>query len=109
MANLLRVKDDTFEMEVLKANTPVLVDFSAEWCGPCKALAPTLEALAREFQGKVKFVTIDIDESQRSADRFKISSVPTMMVFKAGEVVSQAMGNRPRNQIVDLLNRALGV
>jgi thioredoxin 1 len=109
MANLQRVKDDTFETEVLKANIPVLVDFSAEWCGPCKALAPTLEALAAEFQGKVKFVTVDIDDSQRSADRFKISSVPTLMVFKSGEVLSQAMGNRPRNQIVDMLNKALGV
>jgi len=109
MANLQRVKDDTFETEVLKANVPVLVDFAAEWCGPCKALAPTLEALAREFQGKVKFVTVDIDEAQLSADRFRITSVPTMMVFKSGEVVSQALGNRPRNQIVDMLNRALEV
>ena len=63
MANLQRVNDDTFDDEVLKSKTPVLVDFSAEWCGPCKALAPTLETLAHDYQGKVKFVTVDIDDA----------------------------------------------
>ncbi len=108
MANLPSVKDDSFETEVLKSPVPVLVDFSAEWCGPCKALAPTLVALAKEYEGKVKFVTVDIDDARRTAERFNITSVPTVMIFRRGEVVNQVLGNRPRNQIADLLNTALG-
>ncbi len=108
MANLPSVKDDSFEAEVLKSPVPVLVDFSAEWCGPCKALAPTLAALAKEYEGKVKFVTVDIDDARRTAERFNITSVPTVMIFRRGEVVNQVLGNRPRNQIADLLNTALG-
>lgn len=107
MANLPFVKDDAFDAEVLKSKIPVLVDFSAEWCGPCKALAPTLEALAAEYQGKVKFVTVDIDDARNTAARFNVTSVPTMMIFRRGEVVNQVLGNRPRHQIADLLNAAL--
>jgi thioredoxin 1 len=107
MAKLQRVTDDTFDEEVLKSKTPVLVDFAAEWCGPCKALAPTLETLAQDYQGKVKFVTVDIDDARDTAIRFNVSSVPTMMMFRRGEVTNQAVGNRPKNQIAQMLDAAL--
>ena len=108
MANLPNVKDETFDSEVIKSAVPVLVDFSATWCGPCKALAPTLEGLAREYAGKVKFVTVDIDEARNSAIRFNIMSVPTMILFKDGQVVTSANGNRPKAEIVNMLDMALG-
>ncbi len=108
MANLPVVKDDTFEKDVIQSNTPVLVDFSATWCGPCKALAPVLEGLAKEYQGKVKFYTLDIDDSRNSAIRFNIMSVPTMMIFRAGQVLTSVSGVRPKSEIVNMLDQALG-
>ncbi len=108
MANLPSVKDETFDNEVLKSGTPVLVDFSATWCGPCKALAPTLESLSQDYQGKVKFVMVDIDEARNTAVRFNVMSVPTVMIFRGGEVVGQVVGNRPRTDIANLLDNALG-
>ena len=105
MANLTAVKDDTFEAEVLKSDKPVLVDFSATWCGPCKALAPTIEALAAEYAGRVKFVNCDVDEARSAAMRYGVSSVPTLLLFKDGEVVGQLIGNQPKDNIKALLDR----
>ncbi len=107
MANLPALKDDTFETEVLQSDQPVLVDFSATWCGPCKALAPTLEALAQEYTGKMKFFGVDIDDARATAQRFGIQSVPTMILFKNGEVVGQAVGNRPKSDIAGMIDQVL--
>lgn len=108
MSNLLPVKDDTFQKEVLDSAIPVLVDFSAVWCGPCKALAPTLEALAQEYNGRVKFVAVNIDDARATAMKFNIMSVPTVLVFKGGTVVGQLLGNRPRTDIVSMIDKAIG-
>ncbi|MCU0230393.1 MAG: thioredoxin [Acidobacteria bacterium] len=108
MANLAQVNDDSFEKEVLQSPTPVLVDFSATWCGPCKMLTPTLEALSKDYAGKVKFVGVDVDNARQTAVRFRVMSVPTVMLFKDGQIVDQAVGNQPRDAWTKMLDRILG-
>lgn len=86
------VSDQTFDQEVLKSSEPVLVDFFAEWCGPCKAMAPALEQLASELKGKVKVVKVDVDQSPAVTTKYAIRAMPTLMVFKGGEVAAQHVG-----------------
>lgn len=86
------VSDDTFEQEVLKSSEPVLVDFFAEWCGPCKAMAPALEQIASELKGKVKVVKIDVDQSPEITTKYGIRAMPTLLIFKNGEVAGQHVG-----------------
>ncbi len=107
MSNLPALKDDTFESLVLNSDQPVLVDFSATWCGPCKALTPTLEVLATEYGSKMKFYGVDVDEARATAERFGISSVPTMMFFKGGAVVGQAVGNRSKSEIEGMIEKVV--
>lgn len=107
MSKLHQVTDATFESEVLKSTQPVLVEFSATWCGPCKSLATTLEALEPEYSGRMKFVTVDIDASQATSMKYRVMSVPTMIVFKGGEVVAQVAANRPRAEVASFLDGAL--
>ena len=90
MANA--VSDNTFEQEVLKSTEPVLVDFFAEWCGPCKAMAPALEQVAKEMQGKVKVVKLDVDQNPQITQRYRIQAMPTLLVFKDGKVAAQQVG-----------------
>jgi thioredoxin 1 len=90
---IAHVENKTFQLEVLKSTVPVLVDFWAEWCAPCRALAPTLEELNKELGGKVKFVKVNVDQSPDLAQQFNIRSIPTLLVFKDGAVVSQSVGN----------------
>lgn len=99
------VSDAEFEAEVLKSSTPVLVDFWAEWCGPCRGLAPKLEEIAGEFQGKVRVVKINIDENPGTPSKFGIRSIPTLILFKNGQSVEQLMGNLPKANIVEMLTR----
>jgi thioredoxin 1 len=102
--NVLELTDDNFEAEVLKSNIPVLVDFTATWCGPCKALAPVIEKVADEFAGKYKVVKVDIDEAQDTARKYAVRSVPTLMVFKSGEKKTQHVGaGINRDGVVKLL------
>lgn len=96
MSSLPKVTDATFEAEVLKSSLPVLVDFSAEWCGPCRSLAPILEALARDYAGKVKFVQVDIDESRQTPSTYGIMAVPTLVFIKKGEAVDKVTGFKPK-------------
>jgi len=107
MSNMLAVSSDTFQKEVLESDIPVLVDFWAIWCGPCKAIAPTVEALANEYAGKIKVVKVDVDQEPQIAARYGIRSIPTLMVFKGGQMVDQVIGAVPRQHLAGMLDRAL--
>ncbi|OLB65288.1 MAG: thioredoxin [Actinobacteria bacterium 13_2_20CM_2_72_6] len=101
------VTDDTFIAEVLESDTPVLVDFWAEWCGPCLRVAPVLEEIAREMGDKVKIVKLDIDANPNTARDYRVLSVPTLTVFKGGEPVQSVAGARPKGDLVRLIESAL--
>lgn len=91
-ANVIELTDDNFENEVLKSSVPVLVDFTATWCGPCKALAPIVDDLAKQYNGKVKVAKLDIDDSPETPSRLGIRGVPTVIVFKGGREVGRQVG-----------------
>jgi len=101
--NLIEVTDANFQQEVLESQTPVLVDFWAAWCGPCKALAPTIEAVANEQAGKVKVCKVDVDANPNTAGQFGIRSIPTVILFKGGKQAGQLVGNLPKAAIDDFL------
>lgn len=103
--NTTPTTDSTFEADVLKSNIPVLVDFWAEWCGPCKAIGPKLEEIAGEMAGKVKIVKLDVDSNQETAAKFGIRSIPTMILFKGGQPVDQIMGNQPKDSLVSFISK----
>ncbi|MCC6137103.1 MAG: thioredoxin [Bdellovibrionaceae bacterium] len=105
--NITNSTDANFETDVLKSSVPVLVDFCAEWCGPCKALAPKLEELAGEFKEKMKVVKIDIDNNQESPANYGVRGVPTLLLFKDGQVVDQLVGNHPKDNISGMLAKHL--
>ncbi|MFQ5878807.1 MAG: thioredoxin [Dehalococcoidia bacterium] len=107
MAKPQEVTDANFEQEVLQAGTPVLVDFWAPWCGPCRMVAPIVEELAEEYDGKVKFAKVNTDDSVNTAIRYGIRSIPTLLVFKSGEVVGQIIGFRPKSDLKKNLDKAL--
>jgi thioredoxin 1 len=105
MANTQPVSDQNFDSEVLKSSTPVLVDFWAEWCGPCRALGPKLEEIAHELSGKVRVVKVNIDENPDVPAKFGVRGIPTLILFKNGQQVDQIVGNHPKENIVTMLNR----
>lgn len=105
MANTTPVSDANFEKDVLSSGTLVLVDFWAEWCGPCRALGPKLEEVAAEVQGKVKIVKMNVDENPASPSRYGVRGIPTMILFKNGQVVEQIVGNVPKENILSALNK----
>ncbi|HHY82314.1 MAG TPA: thioredoxin [Clostridiales bacterium] len=94
---------DNFEDEVENSSLPVLVDFWAAWCGPCRMIAPIIDQLAEEFDGKVKIAKLNVDENRDLAIRFKVMSIPTLLFFKNGEVVNQLVGARPKAELVKIL------
>ena len=105
MADIVDVTDGTFESEVLKSDQPVIVDFWAEWCAPCRAIAPIMKDLAGTYDGKAKIVKVNVDDSPQTAGAYGIRSIPTVLAFHNGEVVEQLMGARPKSAFVEMLDK----
>jgi thioredoxin 1 len=105
-ANVVELTDSNFESEVLKSTQPVLVDFWAPWCGPCRMIAPLVEELATEYAGSVKVGKVNVDDNQRTAMNYNVGSIPTLIVFKGGRPVNQFVGVRPKSQLQEALDAA---
>ena len=105
--DVVTLQDATFDQEVLKSDVPVLVDFWAVWCGPCKAIAPAVEELAKQYKGKVKIAKMDVDEHQQVPQQFGIRSIPTLLLFKGGRVVDTIVGAVPKSKLEDSLKKAI--
>ncbi|MCU0599206.1 MAG: thioredoxin [Desulfobacterales bacterium] len=101
------VSDATFESEVIKSDIPVLVDFWAPWCGPCKAIGPVLEEVSKGYAGKIKFLKCNVDNNPRTPSSFGIRAIPTLILFKAGQRVDQIVGMADKAKIQDILNKSL--
>jgi thioredoxin 1 len=104
MGSLKSLNSSNFDQEVLKSDKPVLVDFWAEWCGPCKALSPILDEIATELNGKANVMKVNVDEASDLAQKYGIRGIPTLIFFKNGEVKSTLVGNQPKQEIVKNIN-----
>lgn len=105
--NVLTLDDNNFEAEVIKSSLPVLVDFWATWCAPCKAIAPTIDALAAEYDGKVKVGKVNVDDSQSTPAKYGVRGIPTIILFKDGKVVDQVVGAVPKSQLEALIKKGM--
>ena len=102
-----KVSDASFDADVLGSSTPVVVDFWAEWCGPCKQIAPTLEEIAGEIAGQVKIARINIDENPDTPSKYGVRAIPTLMLFKNGEVAGTQVGVQPKSRLVDWIKQSI--
>jgi len=107
MADLLEVTDDTFDSEIVNSDIPAMVDFWAEWCGPCRMVGPVVEELAKEYDGKVKIAKMNVDQNRQTPARFGIRNIPTLILFKNGEVSQTIVGAQPKSSIEDALKKLL--
>jgi thioredoxin 1 len=107
MANVTAVADDTFELEVLKSSTPVLIDFWAPWCAPCRAISPIVEEISETYAGKLKVVKMNVDDNPKTPSRYGVRGIPNLIVFQGGEVKEQITGLRSKADLVKLIDRAI--
>ena len=105
--NTLTFTDATFDQDVLRSDVPVLVDFWAEWCGPCRMIAPTIDAVASEYAGKIKVGKVDVDSNNNTAGRFRVMSIPTLLLFKGGQIKEQLVGTASKEVISRLIDKHL--
>lgn len=104
---VLTLGDNNFEAEVIQSSVPVLVDFWATWCAPCKAIAPTIDAIAEEYDGKIKVGKVNVDDSQATPAKYSVRGIPTVILFKDGKVVDQIVGAVPKSQLDALIKKAI--
>lgn len=107
MAEVLELTDEAFEEEVLNSELPALVDFWAPWCGPCKAIAPIVKELAKEYDGRLKVAKVNVDDNQSVAMRYQVRGIPTLLIFKGGEVKQQVVGAVPKEVLAEKIDAAL--
>ncbi len=107
MGQISSLNDANFAGEIEKQDSPILVDFWAEWCMPCRALAPVIEELSKEFEGKVRFAKVNVDECKEVPAKFGIRGIPTLILFKDGKKLNEMVGNQPKEKIKSLLNSAI--
>ncbi len=107
MANILEVSDANFDSEIINSDIPSMVDFWAEWCGPCKKVGPVVEELAAEYSGKIKIAKMDVDSNRQTPAKFGIRNIPTLILFKGGEVVNTIVGAQPKTSIEEELKKLL--
>ena len=108
MANIVQVSDADFEAEVIRSNLPVLIDFWAPWCGPCKVIAPVVEELAAEYQGRLKVAKINVDDNPLTPSRYGVRGIPNLIIIKGGVVKEQIVGAAPKTKLVQAIEGALG-
>lgn len=108
MSELLAVADDSFEREVLQAATPVLIDFWAPWCAPCRAIAPVVEEIAQEYAGKLKVVKMNVDDNPGTPSRYGVRGIPNLIIFQGGQVKEQIVGAVPKAQLVKAIGKVVG-
>lgn len=107
MAQIAQVGDDNFDAEVICSNLPVLIDFWAPWCGPCKSVAPVIEELAREYEGKLKVAKLNVDENPLTPSRYGVRGIPNLLILKGGAVKEQIVGAVPKSRLVNAIEKAL--
>ena len=107
MAKITEVRDDNFEAEVIRSDLPVLIDFWAPWCGPCKTIAPVVEELAKEYEGRLKVAKLNVDDNPATPSRYGVRGIPNLLLIKGGTVKEQVVGAVPKARLVDAIERAL--